>query len=192
MLALVVVVGCDMASSSTGPSPSLVNVDFSPLPSVALPSLLPTKTPTGSTVIPSWPVGWDTSFCTAFSDLNVDHELVIDIERAIADGSPGDAQGLASQLVQTSAITSSELTKLKAWAPAASVQASLVSLIDLDGQVGDAYQSYFKDSVKGALKQARQLRTQVGKQVGPINTQLGQLAGLGLSCPGQGLKLESF
>jgi len=186
------VVGCDASSASPGPSTSLVPLDFSPLPSVALPSVVPTKTPPGPTILPSWPVGWDLSFCTAFGDLTVDHQLVIDIERAIADNSPGDAQGLTSQLVQTSSITTSELTKLKDWAPAATVQASLLSLIGLDSQVGAAYQSYFKDSVKSALKQARQLRNQVSKQVGPINTQLGQLSALGLSCTGQGLKLETF
>jgi len=191
VLALVVI-GCGTSSASPGPTRSLAPVDFSPLPSVALPSVVPTKTPARSTIIPSWPVGWDLSFCTAFGDLTVDHQLVIDIERAIADGSPGDAEGLASQLVQTAAITTSELTKLKAWAPAADVQARLLSLIGIDSQVGAAYQSYFKDSVKSALKQARQLRNQVSKQVGPINTQLGQLTALGLKCTSEGLKLETF
>jgi len=167
-------------------------LDFTPLPSVPLPSLVPTRTPAGPSIIPSWPVGWDISFCTAFNDVTVDHELVIDIERAIADGSQDDAQGLANQLAQTAPLTSSELTKLKDWAPATDLQASLVSLIDLDTQVGAAYQSYFNDGVKPALKQARQLRTQVGKQVTPINTQLQQLTHLGLSCPDHDLKLESF
>jgi hypothetical protein len=122
----------------------------------------------------------------------VAHELVIDIERAIADDSKADAQGLANELAQTTPIASSEVTKLNDWAPAADAKAALTSMLDLDTQAATAYQRYFNDDVKSELRHARQLRNQVKKQVGDANDALQALAAQGLSCPGTDLTLEEF
>ena len=137
-------------------------------------------------------MGWDVSFCTAFADATVAHQLVIDIERAIADENRSDAQGLANELAQTAPVAATEVTKLKVWDPATQLVTDMSTMLDLDTQAAAAYQSYFNDGVKTALKQARQLRTQVSKQVDPTNKQLQSVASLGLSCPGTDLQFESF
>jgi hypothetical protein len=186
------VVACGGSSSSPRPSPSLVTLDFSPIATAAGATPTATRTPLRSTLAASWPVGWDVAFCTAFADATVAHELVIDIERAIAEDNKSDAQGLANQLGDTTPIASSEITRLNDWAPAADLKANLASLLDLDSQAAAAYRSYFNDGVKSALHDARQLRNQVGKQVAPINEELQQLTALGMSCTGTDLKLESF
>jgi len=187
-----VVIGCGGSSASTRPQQSLAIVDYSPLPTLAPYSPTASRTPQASTLAPSWPVVWDTSFCTAFTDMTVAHQLVIDIERAISDNSPSDAKGLDNELAQTAPVAKNEVTALKEWTPADQVKTDLAVMLDPDKQAATAYQSYFNDNVKTALKQARQLRNQVSKAVGPANTHLQQLVALGLSCPGQDLTLETF
>jgi len=187
-----VVVACGGTSGSPGPSPSLLTLDFTPLPTVAPVSPSASGTPRPSTLPASWPIGWDVSFCTAFADLTVAHELVIDIDRAIADNNKSDAQGLANELAQTAPIATSEVTNLKVWEPATELKTDLTNMLSLDGQAATSYQSYFNDGVKTALRDARQTRNQVSKAVNPANTQLQQLAATGLSCPGTELKLETF
>jgi hypothetical protein len=186
------VAGCGSGTPSARPSASLVTLDFTPLPTSVLPSVGPTRSPAKTTIAGSWPVGWDVAFCTAFADTTVAHELVIDIERAIAEDNKSDAQGLANELAQTTPIASGEVTKLNDWAPATDAKAALTNLLDLDTQAASAYQSYFNDDVRSALRQARQLRNQVGKQLGGANEALGELSAQGLSCPGTDLKLETF
>jgi hypothetical protein len=137
-------------------------------------------------------VGWDVAFCNAFADLTVAHELLIDIERAIADDNKSDAAALAGELAQTAPIAEGEVTRMSDWETAAQLKADLTALLDLDTQASTAYKSYFNDGVRAGLRQARQLRTQVRKQVDPINAELAALAALGLSCPGTDLTLESF
>ncbi len=183
---------CSSSSPTSRPSASLAIVDFTPLPTVALPSLAPTRSPAHTTLNGSWPVGWDVSFCTAFADATVAHQLVIDIERAIADENRTDAQGLANELAQTAPIATTEVTRMKDWEPAAQLKTDMTAMLDLDLQAAVAYQSYFNDDVKPALKQARQLRNQVGKQVDSANTELQSLADMGLACPGTDLKFETF
>jgi len=187
----VLLAGCGGGAATPRPQQSLVTLDFSPLPTLApLPS--PNRTPFVSHLPASWPVGWDTAFCTAFSDLTVAHELVIDIERALADNNRSDAQGLADELNQTAPIATREINGLKDWEPAATAKTDLAGMLDLDTQAAQAYHDYFHNHVNTALRDARQLRNQVSKQVGPANQQLSQIAATGLSCPGHDLKLESF
>jgi hypothetical protein len=198
LVVLVVATGCSGTSATARPSASLITLEFSPVPTTGAsgaPSasgVAPSRGPTGSALAPSWPVGWDVSFCTAFADTTVAHELVIDIERAITDNSRTDAQGLANELAQSAPPADNEVKRLKDWASAADVKTSLTALLDLDTQVATAYQGYFNGNVKTGLHDARQLRTQVSKQVGPINTQLAALAALGVTCPGTTLALEKF
>lgn len=191
-----VVSGCGGGpTASTRPSSSLLTLEFTPPPTAARSTAVPSHT--SGTTAPSappasWPVGWDVAFCNAFADLTVAHQLLKDIERAITDGNKSDAQGLSSELAQTAPIAESEVTRMTDWAPAATLKTDLTALLDLDTQASTAYLSYFNDNVKAALHQARQLRTQVGKQVNPINTELAAVTALGLSCPGTDLTLESF
>jgi hypothetical protein len=65
-------------------------------------------------------------------------------------------------------------------------------MLELDGQAADAYKSYFNDGIRSALREARQVRNQVGRQVAPANEQLATLTALGVACPGTDLKLEAF
>jgi hypothetical protein len=188
-----VVIACGGSSASTRPQQSLSTFSFSPLPTLAIysPIVVP-PTPQSSTLARSWPVGWDTAFCNAFADFTVANQLVDDIERALADKSPSDAQGLANELAQSAPVASNEMTALKEWTPADQVKADLIAMLDLDKQAAASYQSYFKNNDKNALKQARQTRTQVSKAIGSANTHLSQLVALGLTCPGQTLTIETF
>lgn len=185
-------VGCGGSSPSVRPSQSLVVVDFSPPARSVSPSASPSHTPVSSLLPASWPVGWDVAFCNAFADTTVAHELVIDIERAIADDNREDAAGLANELAQTVPIAANETARMSDWTDAADLQSDLTNILDLDAQAAAAYQSYFNDAVKSSLRSARQLRNQVGKQVDRVNDELQQLTNLGLSCPGTDLKLEKF
>jgi hypothetical protein len=187
-----IAIGCGGSSASPHPPQSLATIDYSPLPTLAPYSPTAIRTAQASTIAASWPVGWDTSFCTAFADITVAHQLVIDIERAIADDSRSDAQGLSDELARTAPLANDEVTGLKEWAPADQVKTELASMLDLDKQAADAYQSYFHDNVKTALKQARGFRNQVGKAVDSANAHLEQLQATGLSCSGQDLQLETF
>jgi hypothetical protein len=183
---------CGGTSSTARPSQSLTTLDFTPLPSAAAPSGSSSATPRRSTLPASWPVGWDVAFCTAFGDVNVAHELVIDIERAIADDNRSDAQGLANDLAQTAPLASSEVERMKEWDPSTQLKTDLTAMLDLDAQAAAAYQSYFTDGGRSALRDARQLRNQVRKQLTSINEELHALADLGVSCPGTTLALETF
>jgi hypothetical protein len=184
---------CGGPTATTRPSPSLVTLDFTPPPVSAPPaSHSPTQTPGATPLAASWPVGWDVAFCNAFADLTVAHELLIDIERAIADDNKSDAAALAGELAQTAPIAEAEVTRMTDWEVAAKLKTDLTALLDLDTQASTAYQSYFNDGVRAGLRQARQLRNQVGKQVAPINAELAQLTALGLACPGTNLTLESI
>jgi hypothetical protein len=183
---------CGGATSSTRPSSSLTTLDFTPLPSAAGASVAPTGTPRRSTLPASWPVGWDVSFCTAFGDVTVAHELVIDIERAIAENNPTDAQGLANDLAQTAPLASNEVGRMKDWDPSAQLKLDLTSLLDLDAQAAATYQLYFTEGARTSLHDARQLRNQASKLVTPINEELHALSDLGVSCPGTDLALETY
>jgi hypothetical protein len=187
-----VAISCGGSTGSPRPSASLVALDFTPPPTLAPPSIRASRSPGIPATPPGWPIGWDIAFCNAFADTTVAHQLVIDIERAMADGSTSDAQGLANELARSAPIAANEVAHLKDWAPAADVKTTFTSILDLDGQAAAAYQSYFNDGVKTALKTARDLRHQVSKAVPAANDQLQQLAALGLNCSGSGLQLETF
>ena len=196
MLAVCIVVlgagilGCELPTSSDRPSPSLIDLPFTPIPSASASSSAAPQSaePTEA----AWPPGWNTAFCTAFADATVAHQLVIDVERAIQDSAPDDAQALSHELTQTASLAGDEIDGLRTWDPAADVQADLAALLVLDAQVADSYSAYFKDDHKSDLKAGRQIRKKVGKAVGPANEHLAALAGIGVSCPGSSLELETF
>jgi hypothetical protein len=185
---------CGTGTATPHPSQSLVALEFTPLPTrPVVATARPSDSPEASSIIGGWPPGWDVGFCTAFTDITVAHELVIDIERAISDKNTSDAQGLANELAQTAPVAAAEISRIKDLAPATDLKTSLANLIDLDTQAATAYQSFFNDGVKTALKEARTLRNQVSKAVPQTNDQLQQPSALGLSCSsGADLKLETF
>jgi len=185
------VVGCGSAGETERPSASLITLEFTPQPTLSA----ATPTPAAATAQPSlvsWPVGWDVSFCTAFTDVTVGHEIVIDIERALQDDAKDDASGLADQLAQTAPLAATEVEGMKEWADAEDVRTDLATLTDLQGQVATAYQTYFAEGGRRKLRQARQVRNQVSKAVPKVNENLAALADLGVSCPGVELELETF
>jgi hypothetical protein len=190
-LLAVFAVACGAPSGTARPSASLITLEFTPLPTSA--PVTPTPAPVGAAPsLVSWPVGWDISFCTAFSDVSVGHELVIDIERAIADDAKDDAAGLADQLAETTPVAAKEVDGMKEWSEAEDVKADFTALVELQGEVASAYQTYFSEGGRGKLRQARKARNQVAKAVPAINEHLAALVDLGVSCPGVQLQLETF
>ena len=165
--------GCELPTSSDRPSPSLIDLPFTPIPSASASSseAPPSAEPTEA----AWPPGWNTAFCTAFADATVAHQLVIDVERAIQDSAPEDARALSHELTQTASLAGDEVDGLRTWDPAADVKADLAALLVLDAQVGGSYSAYFKDAHKSDLKAARQTRKQVRKAVAPANEHLAAL-----------------
>ena len=189
VFAATAVAGCEDASSTLRPSTSLLELEFTPQATIGSGFASPTTAPTA----PGWPAGWDVAFCTAFSDITVAHELVIDIERALGDKARDDAAGLAAELGQTAPLASDELGRVREWEPATAVIADFEALITLYAQAADEYTSYFgSDGQKSSLRDARKSRRQVAKAVPGINDDLQQLAAMGVACPGTNLSLETF
>ncbi len=184
------ILGCDSPTSSNRPSPSLIDLPFTPIPSATASSSAAPQSaePTEA----AWPAGWNIAFCTAFADATVAHQLVIDVERAIQDSAPDDARALSHELTQTAALAGDEVDRLRTWDPAADVKDDLAALLVMDADVGESYSAYFKDGRKSDLKAARQTRKQVRKAIAPANEHLAALTEIGVSCPGSSLELETF
>jgi hypothetical protein len=188
LLALVAsVVGCDGPGTRTPrPSPSLILLDFSPRPSgTAGASLSPGPGQGG------WPVGWDVSFCGMFAQAVDAQQLIVDIERALAEGDNHDARLLADELVQSADAAESAITALPSWSEATGTLVAIAGLMDLGKRAGTEYHAWFKDSKKAALRRARELRLENGSQVPGANTGLANLADAGLACQDLPLVLEA-
>ena len=170
-------------SSQAASQPSLVTIDIQPAADDRADSPSQSHTP-GLDPDAQLAGRLGTSFCTAFADLTVAHQLAIDIERAIADNSRSDAQGLAKELAQTAPLANNEVTRLKEWAPADQVKTDMSAMLDLDNQVSQR--------IRKLLQRQRQSQrssklascaTRSSKAVDPANTQLAQLADLGSAAP---------
>jgi hypothetical protein len=186
-----VVIACDAPSGTARPSPSLVDLDFTPLPSLAPnETAQPSESPTA--VAGAWPVGWDVAFCTGLTDTVVTHELVIDIQRALDDDVREDAVALTSELADTLPIAMPAVARIRDWEPAAQVKADLTAMLELHATVAAAYQAWFDEGGRRLGREARQARQQVARAVPPTNESLAELADLGLTCPGTNLRLEEF
>ncbi len=183
------VVACDEPRSSTRPSASLLDVEFTPQPtSTAESSGEPTEAPT----FVSLPVGWDGAFCAVFAEAVLAQELVIDVERALDDGDVRDARGLARELREVTAEVTTLLADLPDWDPGQQATLEVAALIDLGSRSGDAYGTYFVDGSRQALRRARTLRREISKATPGANENLAELEGLGITCEGLALKLEEF
>lgn len=181
------VVGCDTPAATQRPSPSLVVLDFTPLPSAPPEPGAPSAAPT----LVSWPVGWDVAFCEMFSEAVVAQEVIVDVERAMDEGATADALGLARELGITATIATLLLDDLPAWDIGAQPMAELRSLLDLDIQASAEYETHLDNGGRAALRRARALRRAVEAAVPVVNEELALLAQAGLACPGQPLQLES-
>jgi hypothetical protein len=190
LLTAVLLAACESPSSTVRPSASLVELDFTPIPTLG-----GSASPGAESAPPSgaaWPPGWDVAFCTAFTDATVAHELVIDIERALDDKAADEAAALADELAQIVPLASDEIGRLRDWEPATEATGDLGALVELDGQAAEQYQAYFNDDGRPALRAARKVRKQVSKAVSGANEDLAALADMGVACPGANLELEAF
>ena len=180
------VLACDEPARTPRPSPSLIVLPFSPQPSN---TNGPTQTPGAS--LATWPLGWDLSFCSMFEQAVIAQQLLVDVERAMAEGDNHDARLLADELVQVATDTTDLIGGLVDWSPAQGAVAGIAGLMDLGARAGTEYHSWFADDRRAALRRARDLRTENGTQVPTTNTELTDLADLGLTCPNTPLVLEA-
>jgi hypothetical protein len=186
-----VAVACDTPRGTARPSASLVELDFTPIPTRAPSQSLPSdSSPTPISGV--WPVGWDVAFCTGLTDTVVTHELVIDIQRALEDDARDDAIGLTQELSDTLPIATSAVGRIRDWEPATQVKADLTAMLELHAATATAYQAWFEEGGRRLNRAARQARNQVARAVPDANEHLAELADLGLSCPGTSLALEVF
>jgi hypothetical protein len=180
------VLACDAPARTPRPSPSLIVLPFTPQPSG---SNGPTPTPGAS--LATWPLGWDISFCGMFEQAVLAQQLLVDVERAMDEGDNHDARLLADELTQTANDTTDLISGMVDWSPAQGAVAGIAGLMDLGTRAGTEYHSWFADDKRGALRRARGLRTENGGRVPITNTELADLADLGLTCPDTPLVLEA-
>jgi hypothetical protein len=183
-------VACESPRGTARPSASLVELDFTPIPTGE-----PSQSPADSSPTPIsgvWPVGWDVAFCTGLTDTIVTHELVIDIQRALEDDARDDAIGLTQELSETLPIATAAVARIRDWEPATQVKADLTAMLELHSATAAAYQAWFDEGGRQLNRAARQARNQVARAVPDTNDHLAELADLGLSCPGTSLALEVF
>jgi hypothetical protein len=184
-----VVAGCDEPSSSARPSPSLVEIDFSPPPT---PGSDATGDPSPAPTFVEIPVGWDSTFCGIMTDAVVAQELVIDIERALDEEAFRDARGLAKDLRDVTADAQGLLAELPAWEPAADATGDIANLMDLGSRAGEQYRLYFDNDSTSALRRARSLRRDIAQATPAANEALDGLVALGITCAGTPMQLETF
>jgi hypothetical protein len=189
LILAIVAVGCDSPRSSLRPSASLLEVEFTPRPTVTPES---SDEPSEEPTFLSLPVGWDDAFCGVFADTVDAQELVIDIERAISEENAKDARGLARDLRNVTADATALLAVLPPWEPAQPAVDSITELITLGAQAGEAYGRGFTDQSRDAIRDARRLRRQIGNKTPAANEALADLAAAGIACEGYDLKLEEF
>lgn len=126
-----------------------------------------------------------------FGQAVIAQQLLVDVERAIAEGNNHDARLLADELTQTATDTTELIGGLVEWPPAQDAVTGMASLMDLGARAGPEYHSWFADGKRAALRRARALRTENGGQVPITNTELATLADVGLTCTDTPLVLEA-
>src|SRR5262245_19923429 len=187
---LMVAVGCGSSSNSPRPSASLLQVDFTPQPTMTPDSA---AEPTNEPSFISSPVGGDDAFCAVLADAIDGQQLVVDIERAIEEENLKDARGLARDLRGVAADGTTLLADMPAWDEGQPAVDSLTELIALHVQAGDAYgQALGNDPPRNALRDARRIRRQIGTKTPAANDALAELATLGIACDGLEMQLEEF
>jgi hypothetical protein len=183
-------VACDSARNSPRPSASLLQVEFTPQPTLTPDA---TAEPTNEPSFVSLPVGWDDAFCAVLADAIDGQQLVVDVERAINEENFKDARGLARDLREVSANGTALVANLPEWDQGQPAADSLEALIALHAQAGQAYgEALGSNPPRNALRDARRVRRQVGTKTPEVNAALADLATVGMACEGLEMQLEEF
>jgi hypothetical protein len=184
------VVACEGATGSPRPSPSLVELDFTPQPTASVPSTSSSPVPS-ATRVANWPDGWDAAFCAMLTEAVIVQELVVDIERAMEEGDVRDARGLARDLTATAAAALALIEQVPEWQGGDQALTAITTLIDLGARMGPEYEQYLTDESRAALRRARNLRGDNRRAVPAANEELDSLILGGVACPDVALRLES-
>jgi hypothetical protein len=184
-------VGCSEARSTVRPSQSLLEVEFTPRDSATAPTETPA--PTEEPTFVSIPVGWDVAFCGVVADAVDAQELVIDIERAIAEENFRDARLLARDLRNVADDAVALLADLPDWDEGEDAVLELATIADLGSRAGTEYGSYFAEPEqnRNALRRARELRNEIKRGTDKANEELAAIEELGVVCDVP-LHLETF
>lgn len=177
---------CGGPAGTPRPSPSLID-----LPSTPVPSLASGAPASPGTSFGSWPLGWDTAFCAMFRQAVDAQQLVVDVERALAEGANRDARLLAGELIVSADTAVDVIAALPVWSGATATVVAIAGLMDLGARSGTEYQAWFANGKNAALRRARDLRTENGTQVPAANAGLAGLADAGLTCQDVPLVLEA-
>ena len=184
------VVACADARSTPRPSASLLEVEVTPRPTTT-PGPASSEGATEQPTFIALPVGWDSGFCDLFAEVKVGNELVIDVERALAELNERDARLLARELRDTAAHAGVLVEAVPDWEPGQATVVELAALADLGGRAGEEYGLYLADTNnRNALRRARTLRRDMSTATQGANDELAALAEIGIECPDAPLQLE--
>jgi hypothetical protein len=179
---------CDSPARTPRPSPSLITLQFTPQPSR---SSAPSPSATARPSVGGWPLGWDEDFCAMFVQAVDAQQLLVDVQKDIADGNNKDAKALANELTQAANAAHDAAGTIGNWADGFTTLVAVADLMDLAGRAGTEYQAWFADGKQAALRRAKDLRSQNGAAVPQVNTELAGLADKGITCQDTPLVLEA-
>ncbi len=182
-------IACGGPTTSPRPSPSLVDLEFTPQPTTSLSSPGPSASTIASQT--ARPDGWDEAFCSMFTEARIAQELLVDIERALDEGDTRDARGLARELRQVAENATILIDEIPDWDESGDVLLDIATLLDLGGQAAAEYDAYLGEDLRPALRRARGLGRENAQAVPATNSGLEDLAAAGVECPGGPLILES-
>ena len=189
MLLCGVLIACSGPTNSPRPSPSLVDLEFTPRPTTSSSSPGPSASAIASEV--ARPDGWDEAFCLMFAEARIAQELLVDIERALDEGDARDARGLARELRQVAQNATVLIDGIPTWDESGDVLLDIATLLDLGFQAAAEYDTYLGDDSRPALRRARALGRENAQGVPGANSGLDDLAAAGAECPDGPLILES-
>ncbi len=194
LIVVLLIAACGGTSGSPRPSPSLVELDFTPQPTATgTPSAPGSPSPSASPRASGAerPEGFDAAFCTMFAEARIAQELIVDIERALDEGATRDARGLARELRQVAQNATVLIDEIPTWDEAAEALLGVATLLDLGDRAAAEYDVYLAEDLRAALRRARGLRRDNGDAVPETNRALDALVEAGLACPDGPLTLES-
>jgi len=185
---LLVVAGC---GGGAGASPTASPAGTASASPTAPGAPTPTPGAIGTPVVGPWPTGWDSAFCTMFSEMVVMQELAVDIGRALDEGDRDDALALTLELAASAATVRVGLALLPAWEAAAPLADDLVALLALADEMALRYERYLAQNRRPALGLARAAGAQMNDVVPDLLDRLILLDEAGLACPGFEFNLET-
>lgn len=126
-----------------------------------------------------------------FAEARIAQELLVDIERALAEDAQRDARGLARELGRVAQDAIVLMDDIPTWEDASEALLDIATLLDLGGQAATEYDTYFSEDSRPALRRARGLGRENGQGVPGANRALEDLAAAGVECPDGPLVLET-